>query len=504
MYPVDPKQPLPSLHPLTPPATPDFDSLPLPTSRPREAPHARRVLLARPSHLSLIANFAGSSGVTKIDHVENLHYSTADVLRDLPKQKDISGHQSEYLPGSRESDLEGMQEWAKKPSPELVLGVHAAAGLGKSTLARELAHRLRSSDRLAAFVSLNAIPNDARGPESVVKVIAREIAEIHPGAVPLIARAIGECKSSPLEDHIVKFIGESVRSLGMLSSPLVVILDASDEWEYTDTLVKKLACLIPFSSSADGISRTRGHKDAFIQPYQLQPVSPAVMGRYFEMRFDDVEWDYGRRPSAKNRSERASCILGQQKILKQSIYMLRWGFSLQSPGHPLRPSSLGNLANCLQSLFQTTGSLGDLQEAIRLQKEALSLHPPGHPVPLRTAGSLDDLHEAIRLHKEALSFRPPGHPDRSASLNNLANSLFQTSTGSLDDLHEAIRLHKEALSVRPPGHPLRPPSLGNLANCLQSLFRTAGSLDDLHEAIRLHKEALSLRPPPSLSLFFLT
>lgn len=230
------------------------------------------------------------------------------MLRDLPKQKDISGHQSEYLPGSRESDPEGMQEWAKKPSPELVLGVHAAAGLGKSTLARELAHRLRSSDRLAAFVSLNAIPNDARGPESVVKVIAREIAEIHPGAVPLIARAIGECKSSPLEDHIVKFIGESVRSLGMLSSPLVVVLDASDEWEYTDTLVKKLACLIPFSSSVKFIFlgrrdlRTRGHKDAFIQPYQLQPVSPAVMGRYFEMQFDDVEWDYGRRPSAKNVS----------------------------------------------------------------------------------------------------------------------------------------------------------------------------------------------------------
>jgi hypothetical protein len=83
-------------------------------------------------------------------------------------------------------------------------------------------------------------------------------------------------------------------------------------------------------------------------------------------------------------------------------------------------------------------------------------------------GRNEDLEDAISSHREALTLHPPGHPDRSSSLNNLANAL-QTrfeQLGRVEDLEDAISSHREALTLRPPGHPDRSSSLNNLANAL--------------------------------------
>jgi tetratricopeptide (TPR) repeat protein len=106
-------------------------------------------------------------------------------------------------------------------------------------------------------------------------------------------------------------------------------------------------------------------------------------------------------------------------------------------GHPNRPASLHNLANVLWTRYEQLGDMEDLQSAIRLYHEALSLCPIGHPNRPKSLNNLasalqirysqleevEDLHSAIRLCQEALSLRPTGHPDRSSSLNNLANAL---------------------------------------------------------------------------------
>ena len=80
-------------------------------------------------------------------------------------------------------------------------------------------------------------------------------------------------------------------------------------------------------------------------------------------------------------------------------------------------------------------------------------------------GEMDDLSEVIVLDREALSLHPPGHRRRPSSLSDLAGDLFSRykNLGGMDDLNEAIVLGREALSFHPPGHPDRSKSLSNLA-----------------------------------------
>ena len=85
-------------------------------------------------------------------------------------------------------------------------------------------------------------------------------------------------------------------------------------------------------------------------------------------------------------------------------------------------------------------------------------------------GGMDDLNEAIVLGREALSLCPPGHPNRSSSLSNLAVRLSSqyNQVEGMDNLNEAIVLTREVLSLCPPGHPNHLSSLNNLAAALSS------------------------------------
>ena len=70
---------------------------------------------------------------------------------------------------------------------------------------------------------------------------------------------------------------------------------------------------------------------------------------------------------------------------------------------------------------------------------------------------MEDLEEAISLHRQALTLRARGHPDRSSSLNNLANAMTTrfAQLGGMNDLEEAITFHRQALALRAHGHPDR-------------------------------------------------
>jgi len=85
------------------------------------------------------------------------------------------------------------------------------------------------------------------------------------------------------------------------------------------------------------------------------------------------------------------------------------------PGHPNRSRSLNNLAKALFTHFEQSDRI-------------------------------EDLEGAISLHYEALTLCPPGHPNRSYSLKHLANALstrFQQS-GRIEDLEEAFTLYEQA------------------------------------------------------------
>ena len=75
-------------------------------------------------------------------------------------------------------------------------------------------------------------------------------------------------------------------------------------------------------------------------------------------------------------------------------------------------------------------------------------------------GSMVDLNEAVLMDRETLSLRPTPHPDRSSSLNNLGARLFDrfqrtSSRSAMADLEETILVQRESLSLCPTPHPHR-------------------------------------------------
>ena len=204
--------------------------------------------------------------------------------------------------------------------------------------------------------------------------------------------------------------------------------------------------------------------------------------------------------------------LGGVDDLNEAIVLGRDALSLCPPEDEesrLTPSS--NLANHLSTRYEQLGEIDDLNEAIILSQDILSLCPPGHPsrstslsnfaVYLSTRydrlGEIDDLNEAIVLGQEVLSLCPPGHPGHSVSLNNFASYLSTRykQLGRIDDLNEAIALGRDALLLCPPGHLSRSTTLSNLASRLSTRYSQLGEVGDLHEAIGLCRDALSLRSP---------
>lgn len=188
-----------------------------------------------------------------------------------------------------------------------------------------------------------------------------------------------------------------------------------------------------------------------------------------------------------------------------------------------------NMAEGIRHMFQQTGRVRFLEDAIILHRKALE------HLPLRNGdrafslrglaiclaerydcrGNVADLEEAITLGRSALEICPPGHPDHCISLHNLACDLRKmfAKRAAICDLEEAIEMHRAVLELRPPGGPPRYSSLHLLGLCLVDRYKTEvatpgraalarrppGSAGrgtaDLDEAIALERETLQLLTP---------
>ncbi|RXW15371.1 hypothetical protein EST38_g10483, partial [Candolleomyces aberdarensis] len=216
----------------------------------------------------------------------------------------MSGKQIEYLPNSRKLDVEQLCE-QESNSTDLVLCVHGPAGIGKSTLVGYLSDQFRSADRLAASIFLSAFRTETFGPETIIKMIAHEIGSIHPGAIPKIVEAMDQCHGTSLENHLRKYILEPLRSLRR-PQPLIIIIDAMDEWHDHPTFIKALPLINSESSVVKFIltdrlnpcaSRLPGVDEVSIYTYALGPISKEVIKAYFEKYLETVPWVDGRKAS---------------------------------------------------------------------------------------------------------------------------------------------------------------------------------------------------------------
>ncbi|KAG8221724.1 TPR-like protein [Butyriboletus roseoflavus] len=203
--------------------------------------------------------------------------------------------------------------------------------------------------------------------------------------------------------------------------------------------------------------------------------------------------------------------LGLMGDLNEAIVLNRSALQLCPPGHPSRYKPSNTLAALLGTRYNQLKAMEDLNEAIALHQDVLVLCPLRHrdrPWCLnilasllcsryQRLGGMEDLTKAIVLGRDALELCSPGHLTQLKILINLAVNLSERyeQLGVTEDLNEAIILNQNALVLCPPGHSSRPKLLNNLAIDLRDRYKELGVMEDLNEAIALAREALGRFKP---------
>ena len=218
----------------------------------------------------------------------------------LPKSLSYVGRRNEYLPGSRSDDMKAIAGWLEDPN-QVVFWMHGGAGLGKSTLAHKIVDSLRADDRLATCAFLHR--GSTSDPATVIQSMARELGVLHPRAIPQVATAARTCSSGhlSLHEYIESYLIKPIRSLSY-PYPLVIVVDALDEWEHFEAFLQELGHISQPSpvkillTSRPKHSIERSLLNVAVQKYQLPPVSQAITEAYFNHHFAKMDWEM-RKPS---------------------------------------------------------------------------------------------------------------------------------------------------------------------------------------------------------------
>jgi tetratricopeptide (TPR) repeat protein len=370
------------------------------------------------------------------------HVMPGGPLDALPKHPEMSTKRAEYLPDSRKPEVEELCE-RESSGADLVLCIHGPAGIGKSTLAGHLSDTFRSAGRLAASIFLGALPTDALEPEVVVKMVAREIGSMHPSAIPKIVEAIGQCHGASLETHLRKYIIKPLRSLKR-PQPLIIIVDAMDEWPNHPLFFKALACLNSQSHIVKFIltgrlnpcaSHLPGIEKMSIYTYALGPISKEVIKAYFRKHLQTVPWVDGRIAHPADVEKLTELSGGLPVWAATVIALLSHQFS-DSPPHEILeeivgsrrpvggPDGLGELyRNALVRLFP---SLEDRKQLRRYLGATMALQEPLSLSDFSTlSGIRDHLAKRIQFALSAIQTRSP--PPGSETMVHPAGAVFHLS-----------------------------------------------------------------------------
>ncbi|KAJ2915115.1 hypothetical protein MD484_g5296, partial [Candolleomyces efflorescens] len=269
-------------------------------------------------------------------------------LDGLPKHPEMSAKLAEYLPDSRQPEVEELCG-RESSGTDLVLYIHGPAGIGKSTLAGHLCNKFRSEGRLAASIFLGAVPATTSGPEAIIKMAAREIGLNHPRAIPKIVEAINGCHGSSLETHLQKYIVEPLRSLQHFQ-PFIIIIDAMDEWPDHPLFVKPLASLNAQSDIVKFIVTDRlnprasslpGAESVSIYTFALGPIRKEVIRAFFQKHFESVPWVDGRKATPADVEKLTELSEGLPVWAATVVTLLSFRFS-ESPPHRILEEILGS------------------------------------------------------------------------------------------------------------------------------------------------------------------
>ncbi|KIJ41386.1 hypothetical protein M422DRAFT_255581 [Sphaerobolus stellatus SS14] len=166
-------------------------------------------------------------------------------------------------------------------------------------------------------------------------------------------------------------------------------------------------------------------------------------------------------------------------------------------GHTHRARYLSNLGLSFSCRFRWFGDFMDINKAISLQEQAVSMIPDD-------LGELIDIHKAIAAGQEAVNLISDSHPDKAEYLDNLGSCLCSgferlkeiTNIDMAVAAHQkaAIAAQQEAVDLIPDGHAAKPSMLISLGHSFNSRFGQFGKLTDIDKAIALGQEAVNLTP----------
>jgi hypothetical protein len=161
---------------------------------------------------------------------------------------------------------------------------------------------------------------------------------------------------------------------------------------------------------------------------------------------------------------------GELGVLEEAVRVGREAVAGMSSGDPARAEHLSRLGLALQSLFTRTGELGVLEDAIQVSREAVASTPPSRPhevsvrptraahlsvlsTTLRTlfdhTGDVTVLGDAIRVAREALRNTTQFHRDHAAHLAVLGTTLrtLFDRTGEVPAWEEARTCYVQAAGM---------------------------------------------------------
>ncbi|NYH51398.1 copper(I)-binding protein [Nocardiopsis arvandica] len=197
-------------------------------------------------------------------------------------------------------------------------------------------------------------------------------------------------------------------------------------------------------------------------------------------------------------------------LLTATVHVWKRMVEATPDGHPDQAGRLSNLGGALQTRFEHTGAMADLNETVIVGYQAVQATPDGHPdqaghlsnlggalqTRFRRTGDTADLNEAVTVGHQAVQATPDGDPNQAMYLSNLGGAL-QTRfehTGAMADLNKAVTVGHQAVQATPDGHPGRAGRLSNLGWTLQARFEHTGAMADLNKAVTVGHQAVQATP----------
>ncbi|GAA0942944.1 CHAT domain-containing protein [Actinocorallia libanotica] len=202
---------------------------------------------------------------------------------------------------------------------------------------------------------------------------------------------------------------------------------------------------------------------------------------------------------------------GSTADLDEAVRLGEEALSVLSEEYPGRRHLLFNLAERLQHRYRRTGAKDDIVQALELARAAALLpqdartagihgHLTSLPITLvehyRRTGDRALLAEAIDLLQSLLDRLPTAHRDRSALLSGLGYALLMRymETGDDRDLAEAERFCRLSLEMTAPSSGSWAVRAGNLVTALAARYEATGEQAVLAEADALIRSGLTLAP----------